>query len=109
MECGNIFPGRENRIFCSIGCKAEHNNRKARRRKEKFSEIELILHRSFEALESLFSRHPDELYTQKELSEAGYDFRYCTHLVHNANRITGWGCYTFLILQKDDFFQINAN
>ena len=84
-ECGDLFPSKDNKYFCSTKCKNTHNNREKRESEGPFKEKEKRLRHNYKVLKSLLDNPivdiediPFEL-----LDYEGFDFTSFTGVCHN--------------------------
>jgi len=86
LNCGIVFQGRPNKIYCGKKCKTIHHNNLASkdRRNKSFFQKKLDDNRSI-----LMKIYSEKVITSKtELQEMGFDFAFATHRVKLDNRTT---------------------
>ena len=90
FECSEPISGREDKKFCSDGCRNSFNNRINKPKNRLMRKINSHLRRNYRILASVLERFPDGKIPYDILIEQGFDFRYFTGI---AKTKEGDRCY----------------
>ena len=85
FECSEPIAGREDKKFCSDGCRNSFNNRINKPHNHLMRKINSQLRRNYRILASVSEQFPDGKIPRKNLTGEGFDFRYFTGITEDKN------------------------
>ena len=103
-ECGDPMLGREDKRFCSDGCRSTFNNKVNRDSNNFMRNINNLLRRNYRILNEL-NTDGDTTASRNELVSKGFDFEHITGIRKTKNGKTFFFLYdhAYQILSVDDF------
>jgi predicted nucleic acid-binding Zn ribbon protein len=109
-HCGAGFTGRVDKKFCSDQCRAMANNRQkqADKGEQSIQQINRILRLNRNLLQRVSPEGKTTL-RREILQQAGFDFRYFTHLYRTQKGNTYQFCYDYgyLLLEDEKVLVVN--
>ncbi|MCG2610262.1 hypothetical protein LZZ90_01930 [Flavobacterium sp. SM15] len=103
LECDEKIIGREDKKFCSDGCRNTHNNKKTRDSTNLMRNINNKLRKNYRILCELNTEEKTKIPTKK-IKEKGFDFEYFTSIHQTKNGNT----YYFLYDQGYRYIENNG-
>lgn len=103
QQCGTVMTGRTDKKFCSDQCRATASNRRKDqdRGEQLIKETNYLLRRNRYLLHRLSPEGKTTL-RREVLVQAGFDFRYFTHLYRTQKGSTYYFCYDYGYLLLED-------
>ena len=77
LECGRVFHGRADKVFCSDLCRNSYNNRKNRVDNQLFRTVNSVLKKNWKILSELNPQGKSKA-SREKLLQKGYNFSYMT-------------------------------
>jgi predicted nucleic acid-binding Zn ribbon protein len=109
-QCGSVMTGRVDKKFCSDQCRATASNRRKDqdRGEQLIKDINYRLRRNRFLLQR-FSPEGKTTLRREVLEQAGFDFRYFTHLYRTQKGNTYYFCYDYgyLLLEEEKVLIVN--
>ena len=91
LECGTVFYGRANKVFCCESCKNRYHNRRRQELRNMKMRLETILGRNYSILSDLISMNRFSV-SRQELLMMGYRPEYVTSVCREGRREL-YSCY----------------
>jgi len=104
IECGTKLIGRIDKKFCSDQCRNTYNNRMNRDETSYMTRINRILRKNRKILKE-FNPSGKSKTSRKKMEEAGFNFKYFTHVYKTKEGKVYYFCYEYgyLPLEKNYF------
>lgn len=104
LECGEKIAGRDDKKFCSDGCRNAHNNKMNKDQNNLMRNINNKLRKNYRILCDL---NPEEKTktTRTKLLSKGFDFEFFTSIYHTKNGNTYYFLYDqgYMAIENDGF------
>ena len=105
VHCGEKVIGRADKKFCDMDCRSNHNNQMNRNKNNLMRNVNRMLRINRNILMEL-SASGERSFSMDQLRSIGYNFSYCTKVVHTADGMIPF-CYEFgLQAQSDNCYAI---
>ena len=109
LECGAKIIGRVDKKFCSDQCRNTYNNRMNRDENTFMTKINRALRKNRKILKELNPNGKAKT-TKKRLLEAGFNFKYFTHVYKTKEGKIYYFCYEYGYLPLgNDYFALVIN
>lgn len=105
LECSEKIVGREDKKFCSDGCRNAYNNRINKDSTNFMRNVNNRLRRNYRILSALNAEGKTKI-TRSKLSGKGFDFDYFTNVLHTRNGTTYYFLYDQGYMQLENDFYI---
>jgi hypothetical protein len=92
LECNDFINGRSDKKFCSDACRTAHHNKTKTDNLPAIREVNRILIRNRTILLNCSQQRKRKL-TEDYLLARGFNFNYCTHIVHGPRGESRVFCY----------------
>lgn len=93
FECSEPLAGREDKKFCSDGCRNSFNNRINKPQNRLMRKINSQLRRNYRILANVSERFPDGKIPRENLIDQGFDFRFFTGIIETRDGDTYYCLY----------------
>lgn len=110
LECSEKIAGREDKKFCSDGCRNAHNNKINKDSNNYMRNINNKLRKNYRILTEL-SPYEKSKTTREKLINRGFDFEFFTNLLHTKTGNTYHFIYNYgyRSLENDNFMIVKKN
>lgn len=109
-ECGDKINGREDKKFCSDGCRNAFNNKINKDSTNYMRNVNNRLRRNYRILSEINADGKTKT-TRSRLSAKGFDFDYFTNLLHTKTGNTYYFVYEqgYMLLENDYFILVKKD
>lgn len=110
LECGGIIVGREDKKFCSDGCRNTHNNKMNKDSTNFMRNVNNKLRKNYRILSELNADGKSKISRVKMLSK-GFDFEFFTNILHTKTGNTYHFVYDqgYLALENDYYVLVKKH
>ncbi|MCG9791813.1 hypothetical protein [Flavobacterium algicola] len=110
LECGEKIIGREDKKFCSDGCRNAYNNKINKDSNNYMRNINNKLRKNYRILSSL-NKDGKSKTTKSKLLSLGFDFDYFTNILNTKTGNTYYFLYDqgYLLLENDFFMLVKKD
>ncbi|MBF6607456.1 MAG: hypothetical protein ITG00_01820 [Flavobacterium sp.] len=110
LECGDKIVGREDKKFCSDGCRNAYNNKINKDCNNYMRNINNRLRRNYRILSELNSDGKTKTNKQKLLAK-GFDFEYFTNILHTKTGNIYYFLYDqgYMSLENDNYMLVRKD
>ena len=110
LECGDTIVGREDKKFCSDGCRNAHNNKINKDSNNFMRNVNNKLRKNYRILAE-FNVEGKSKTTRSRLLSKGFDFEFFTNILHTKTGNTYHFVYDqgYLALENDYFMLVKKD
>lgn len=103
LSCGKALKGRSDKKFCDDYCRNNYNNQLKASDTNLMRNINNTLRKNRRILESFLKDKEETIKMKKErFSQAGFEFKYFTHIYRNKKGTLYYFCYDYGYLPLDN-------
>ena len=110
LECGDKILGREDKKFCSDGCRNSYNNKMNKDSNNYMRNINNKLRKNYRVLKSLNTEGKTNV-TKAKLLSKGFEFDYFASILNTKNSKTYYFLYDqgYLLLENDFYMLVKKD